>query len=845
MAYNLKAIFSIQDNITAKLRRITQDVEKLNRAMRQVGGSSDAFSRSQRQVNSAVNNTNNTFIRNTSTVNNNTNAVINNVTQINRYSSAASRMTSSINSQSSAVSGLKSHLLGIGATYLSVQGLASGFGNFTEAADSYSNISARLANVNDGLQTQAQLQDKIFKASQRSRSSYDVMASSVAKLNLLAKDAFSSNNEAIKFTELMTKSFAVSGAGAQEMESGMYQLTQAMAAGKLQGDEFRSIMENAPLLAQAISKTAGVSMGELKKMSSEGTITADLIKKSLFNAADEIEEKFGKMPMTFSQAMTLFKSSAKRVFEPLFNQFISFVNSKTFEKLESKALSFVQKTANGLSRVFSSVKSLYKVWESISPVVTKVAKVIGTFVSVVGGIFAIIGAVKLVGAAFAFIASPIGLIAAGVTGLILGFKSLYNNSEKFRGVIDGIKNKAAELYEAFKSRGTSGLIDSLFPPDTAAKINAFVDGIKAKASELMTAFENGGVMGVLSSLLPPGVVEEITSFVSGIKSAFTSVKDYISAKITELQPTFAMFGEAFNNIKNIATTALTTLWSVAGPILSTFWNGLQILGDIAVMVFNNVLAPAFQMVTTALSALWSIVGPILELLGAMLKVVGEVVLWLWDVAFKPFFSYVTSGMSQLSEKVMPVLDTLKSVFESIGSAISKAAGYVKDFASKLGSVKIPDWMGKVGGGVMNFVSKVIPNGSHYNGAWEIARNGYIAELHKGETVLPRAEADFYRSLVGNPSNSLSQVVGTGGSLGGGSGVDNVSFEQASAGITYNTTTNNHSTVNNGGRESKGERVVTISPTINMPGMVVREEADIRKIADQLVSGILEKRAVFG
>ena len=126
------------------------------------------------------------------------------------------------------------------------------------------------------------------------------------------------------------------------MESGMYQLTQAMASGKLQGDEFRSIMENAPLLAQAISNTAGVSMGALKEMSSEGTITADLIKRSLFNAADEIEEKFGNMPMTFSQAVTVFKSSAKRVFEPLFDQFIGFVNSKTFEKIENKAHSFVK-----------------------------------------------------------------------------------------------------------------------------------------------------------------------------------------------------------------------------------------------------------------------------------------------------------------------------------------------------------------------------------------------------------------------------------------------------------------------------------------------------------------------
>ena len=91
-----------------------------------------------------------------------------------------------------------------------------GFNTFTQASDNYIQTNARLANINDGLQTQSDLQDKIYRAAQRSMGAYNDMASSVAKLNLLAGDAFSSNDEAIRFTELMNKSFAVSGAGQQE-----------------------------------------------------------------------------------------------------------------------------------------------------------------------------------------------------------------------------------------------------------------------------------------------------------------------------------------------------------------------------------------------------------------------------------------------------------------------------------------------------------------------------------------------------------------------------------------------------------------------------------------------------
>ncbi|RDA73744.1 tail tape measure protein, partial [Hafnia paralvei] len=194
--------------------------------------------------------------------------------------------------------------------YLGFQALRTGI----EATDNYTNQNSRLALINDGLQTQAELQNKIYQAAQRSRGAYGETVSSVAKLGLLAKDAFSSNNETIAFAELMNKSFKISGASISESTNGMYQLTQAMAAGRLQGDEFRSVMENAPMLAQAIAKYTGKSMGELRKMSSEGEITANIIKNSLFSMADDINKKFATMPMTFETAWTRIKNQTVATF---------------------------------------------------------------------------------------------------------------------------------------------------------------------------------------------------------------------------------------------------------------------------------------------------------------------------------------------------------------------------------------------------------------------------------------------------------------------------------------------------------------------------------------------------
>lgn len=210
-------------------------------------------------------------------------------------------------------------------------GIAQTMKNIAQSATNYLDTmtltKARLDMINDGTQTTLALQDKIMVSADRARMSYKAMGDNVARLNMLAKDQFKSNDEAIAFVETLNKMFVVSGASAEESTSAMYQLSQAMAAGKLQGDEFRSIMENAPMLADAIAKQVGKSKGELKELSSEGLITADIIKNAMFNYADEVEEKFSKMPMTFGQKMQQVSNKMMKKLEPVSNKFSEWLNN--------------------------------------------------------------------------------------------------------------------------------------------------------------------------------------------------------------------------------------------------------------------------------------------------------------------------------------------------------------------------------------------------------------------------------------------------------------------------------------------------------------------------------------
>ncbi|MCL9971103.1 tape measure protein [Anoxybacillus kestanbolensis] len=317
-----------------------------------------------------------------------------------------------VNRATSAVKGFFGAFLLSTAAFAALQGIQNGIQSFVQASDAYVSTSARLANINDGLQTQAQLQEKVYQAAQRSRSGYIDIANSVSKLGLLAEDAFKNNDEIIRFSELMGKAFTVSGASTFERQAGMYQLTQAMAAGKLQGDEFRSIMENAPMLAQAIADFTGKTKGELKEMSAEGTITADIIKAALFKAADDIEKKFKNMPLTLADAMTMFKNWSLRAFEPLLIRFNQFVNSDAFATMAEHAMFFVNVFIKGMDLTFDALEFFYRMVGAVGRVFEENWSWIAPILTVIGSVLAGIGAILLGVAAKWLIVQTATMLAA-------------------------------------------------------------------------------------------------------------------------------------------------------------------------------------------------------------------------------------------------------------------------------------------------------------------------------------------------------------------------------------------------------------------------------------------------
>lgn len=111
--------------------------------------------------------------------------------------------------------------------------------------------------------------------------------------------------DVLRLTELLNKSFASSGLSTQEAASAALQLSQALASGQLQGDELRSLRENAPAVAQAIADAMGVGIGALKDLGAEGRLTASVVSSAILGAADDIESRFGATTATVGQALTI------------------------------------------------------------------------------------------------------------------------------------------------------------------------------------------------------------------------------------------------------------------------------------------------------------------------------------------------------------------------------------------------------------------------------------------------------------------------------------------------------------------------------------------------------------
>lgn len=334
------------EQLRSQLNQAVQDQEDLNRAMERMDVSA----------------ANEAYLRLSNTVSNTERYIRDNTDEQGRFNRA-------IDEGAQGAGDLMNMIKGAVAAYASVQTI----GKVMDLSDQLTSTTARINLMNDGLQSTQDLQNMIYLSAERSRGAYQTTADAVSKLGFMAGDAFSSSEEIIAFTEQLNKQFTIAGTEAAGIDAAMLQLTQAMGSGVLRGEEYNSILEQAPNIIQAIADYMEVPKGQLKDMAAEGQITAEIVKNAMFAAADETNAKFESMPKTFSQIWTSFQNTALMAFQPVLQRLNDVANSEAFQTFINGAIEALSMVAGIVVEIFDLITSVGTVladnWSWLSPII--------------------------------------------------------------------------------------------------------------------------------------------------------------------------------------------------------------------------------------------------------------------------------------------------------------------------------------------------------------------------------------------------------------------------------------------------------------------------------------------
>lgn len=469
---SIKSTLRIRDQMSAPLKKITNNLNKTNQG----------FEKMQKTASKPAN-----------------------VSVFDRIKQKINGIKSATTNASSGFDGLKSKITALVGTVASLGAVLKTL----TLADTISNTKARLDMINDGSQSTAELQQKIAASAERSRGAYQDTADAVSKFGLLAGDAFKSNDEIIKFTELLNKQFTISGTSAEGQSSAMLQLTQALGSGVLRGEELNSIFEQAPTIIQDIAKYMGVSVGQIRNMAAEGQITADVVKNALFASADATNAKFEKMPMTFAQIWQSIKNNALTAFQPILQKLTELGNSEKFQTMIQGLINVIALLANKAVTAFNWIADNWAVFESTAlPIIQTIWNALTTAFSDIWRVLQpfINGLIKMAEIIFPALWDAVNTVLPPIWDLFVNtcdaivtlleeFDLFEIGANIIKGLIDGISSMVSGVVDAVSSvastiwDGITGFFDINSPSklmDWAGQMTfgGFDNGLEKKIKDI-------------------------------------------------------------------------------------------------------------------------------------------------------------------------------------------------------------------------------------------------------------------------------------------------------------------------------------------------------------------------
>jgi tape measure domain-containing protein len=321
--------------------------------------------------------------------------------------------------------------IGVLGRMAAVVGLALGAGEVVKIGDEWTNVNSRIGLVTKSAEEQADMQQKVFDIAQKTRQEYAATGDLYYKMARSSDQLGASQQDILDVTETVNKALVVGGAGTAQAQATILQLSQALSSGRLQGDELRSLGENASVLMDEVAKYYGVTVGKLKQMGADGELTAEGVFKAILKAKAKMDREFERMPVTIEQSVTY---ALNRIGSLIFG-----LNKETsvFQHIARG----IMKAADGIATVLEKGIKLVGGWANAFKLATIALASFGVaFVIFREGLFTLemwrialgvlrIGVVNLAKSFLSFLLNPafltIAAITLGIMALVLVVEDLY------------------------------------------------------------------------------------------------------------------------------------------------------------------------------------------------------------------------------------------------------------------------------------------------------------------------------------------------------------------------------------------------------------------------------------
>lgn len=347
-------------------------------------------------------------------------------------------------------------------------GLAAAFGvrEIIQFSDSIRNLQNRLALISTDLNDVGRQFKAVAAIAISARSDLAATGDLYFRISRASRELGISQKEAAQITESLAKAMTASGLSAAESAGPLLQLGQALQSGRFQGDELRSILEGLPPVAEALAKSMGKPVGELRKLGSEGKITGTEFVKAMRMARDAIDQDFARTVPTITQAFTELKTNVALAFDQFEKgtnagkslaesiQVLGFLVFKfsTFVAENGERILEYGKIILSLIVALSGLKILTWIiggFATVGKVVAEAAKKFGVFKAITNGAVEVL---KTFGTIIGAILSTFGVSTAVFDPLIDYFKSFgdatSDNSKEladYRKQLEDYKNALSDI----------------------------------------------------------------------------------------------------------------------------------------------------------------------------------------------------------------------------------------------------------------------------------------------------------------------------------------------------------------------------------------------------------------